>query len=376
MGVTLRAQHPLLPTPAPQQSAVVTGTVETPGRDRQLPIAGLMVTLHRVAPDRSGAVDSVRTDAAGQYKIRYQRIASDGAIYFAAAVYRGIAYFSAPLQGAQVSGEAGEITVFETTSNAVDFHVQGHHVVVSAPRPDGTRALVEVWELSNDTTVTVVGRDSTTAVWSAPLPRGATNVSGGQGDVAPDAIVQRGDRAALIAAFGPGVKQITYSYGLPASAFPFTLPIERPTSVLEVLLEEPAAQLTSGALRAMDAATTQGRTFKRFLGQDVATGTSVRISVPASTATMRQTVLIALALVISLVMAGTLARALLFRGVSRPVLAAQAPETTESMLAAIAFLDARHERGDPMLHDAQYAAQRIELKARLTAALVAEARHT
>ena len=195
-------------------------------------------------------------------------------------MYRGIAYFSTPIQSARASGEEGEITVFDTTSKPVDFHVRGHHIVVSAPRPDGSRDIVEVWELSNDTTATVVGKDTLSPVWSTALPNGATNFAAGQGDVGASSIVARGDRVVLLAPFGPGVKQISYSYSVTPSLFPLTLKLEKPTSVLEVLLEEPLAQVTGGSLRATDAATTAGRTFKRFLAQDVAGGSSVHIDVP------------------------------------------------------------------------------------------------
>lgn len=355
--------------PAPVASTV-NGRVEIPGKDRQLPVAGVMVTVHRVGTDSSGPLDSVRTNASGGYALRYRRFGAPDAIYFTAAVFRGIAYFSAPLKLVRASGDDGAITVFDTTSHAVEFHARGHHVVVGAPRPDGVREIVEVWEISNDTTLTVVGRDSTVPVWTAPLPKGATNLVGGQGDVAPDAMVARGNRVALLTAFGPGVKQLSYSYALPASAFPLTFRPEHATDVFEVLLEEPLARLNSGALRPTDAATTQGRTFQRFLGQDIAKDVPIEIAVPVSTIATRQNVFIAVVVLIVLVMVGALGRALTMRR-ARPVRrAVQAPRNTESMLAAIAMLDARRERGDPLLGDAEYAEQRAMLKTLLAAALV------
>jgi hypothetical protein len=351
----------------------VSGRVAIPGADKELPVAGLMVTLHRVGPDTSGAVDSVRTDAQGRYAIRYHRVGADDAIYFAAAIYRGIAYFSAPLRSARVSGEEGEITVFDTTSRPVELHIRGHHLVVGSPRPNGMRDIVEVWELSNDTTVTVIGRDSLAPIWSAPLPRGAMNVSGGQGDVAVDALVTRGERVTLRAAFGPGVKQISYSYSVAPKSFPLVVPIEHPTSILEVLLEEPTAQVTGGALKSMAAATTQGRTFKRFLGQDVAVGNSLRVTVPAASAITREYVLIALGVGIALVMAGALARALMRRG-DRGGAALAAPRVTDALVASIALLDARRERGDSSLSEEAYSTERSALKSQLSDALAAETR--
>lgn len=354
--------------------ASVSGRVSSPSPKQDIPIAGVTVTLHRVGADSSGPIDSVRTDAAGRYALRYHRSGANDAVYFAAAVYRGIAYFSSPLRSARASGEEGEITVFDTTSRAVEFHVRGHHFVVSGPRSDGARSIMEVWELSNDTTATVVGRDSLTPVWSATLPQGAADFAGGPGDVSPDAIVARGDRVVLLAPFGPGVKQVSYSYSLPVKSFPLTLRLERPTIVLEVLVEEPGAQVTGAALRSMAAATTGGRTFKRFLTQDVPAGSTVHVTVPITTEATRMKVLVVLACAIAVIMAGALARALFGRGGVSWKRAVAAEKQAEALVAAIAQLDARKERGDPSLDDATYAANRAMLKNQLADALALEGR--
>jgi hypothetical protein len=368
-GASAQAQFPV--PDAPPVAAVVTGRVVTPGAEREIGIPGVMVTVHRVGPDSAGALDSARSDAAGRYSIRYRRFGSDEAVYFAAALHHGIAYFSSPLRGARATADEAEITVFDTTSAPVAFTVQGHHVVVGAPDADGARAIVEVFELSNDTTVTAVGRDSLAPVWSAPIPREAEAFAAGEGDVSPVTLEKRGDRVTLAAAFGPGVKQLSYSYTLPPSAFPLVLRIERPTGVFEVLLEERAAQARGPALRAMGDVSTQGRTYKRFLAQGAPQGETLRIDVPATTASTRTRVLVGVAIVIVLAMMGALARALL-----RRTPAGGAPEvpraTVESLAAAIAALDARREAGDPALNAERYASERAALKARLTATLAAE----
>jgi hypothetical protein len=351
--------------------AIVAGRVVTPGREREIGIPGVVVTVHRVGPDSAGALDSVRTDAGGRYTIRYRRFGSDEAVYFAAAVHHGIAYFSSQLRGERTSAHDAEIVVFDTTSTPVPITVQGHHVVVSAPKPDGGRDIVEVYELSNDTTVTMVGRDSLAAVWSAPIPREARDFSAGQGDVAPVTLERRGDRVTLAAAFGPGVKQLSFNYTLPPGAFPLELVLERPTSVLEVLLEEPGAQVRAPALRAMPDARTDGRIFKRFIAQAAPQGERVRIDVPVTTASTRTRVLVGVAIAIVLAMAAALLRALTRRGAA-PTPARAAPDSVDGLAAAIAALDARRDSDDGSLNESDYASTRAALKARLTAALAAE----
>ena len=366
------AQQPAGAPRSATATASVSGRVTSPGPTRDIPITGVFVTLHRVGTDSSGPMDSVRTDALGRYTLRYRRFGTDEAVYFAAAVYRGIAYFSSPLQNARASGEESAITVFDTTSRAVELHVRGHHVVVSGPRPDGARSIVEVWELSNDTTVTVVGRDSLSPVWSASLPPGAVEFAGGQGDVSPGALETRRDRVVLLAPFGPGVKQLSYSYTLPPASFPLTLGLERVTDVFEVLVEEPAAQVTGADLRSMAAATTGGRTFKRFLAQEVSAGSSVHITVPVTTQATRTIVLVVIAGVFAVIMAGALARALIGRGGASRRHAVHAEKQADTLVAAMAQLDARKEGGDPSLNEATYAATRAALKRQLADALAAK----
>ena len=333
----------------------------------EIPVSGAMVTIHRVGPDSAGPIDSMRTDAAGHYAFRFRRWGSTDALYFAASVYRGIAYFSAPLRGAAVRDDDAEIVVFDTTTAPVHFTVQGHHLVVGAPRPTGLRDIVEVYELSNDTVVTAIGRDSLAPVWSAPLPRGATNFVASAGDVAASSIVARDGRVHLIAPFSPGVKQLSFSYALGADAFPLELTLDRPNALLEVLVEEPGAQVRAPSLRSQGNASTQGRTFKRFLAQNAPQGEVIRIEVPSTAAAARSTVVVALAVGLVLAMVGALAVAYRRGGSVRRI--APVRDAAESLVAAIAALDARHDANDPSLSLADYEAQRAALKARLAAAL-------
>jgi hypothetical protein len=316
----------------------------------------------------------VRTDARGGYRFAYRRWGDPTALYFTAAVYRGIAYFSAPLRQPTVKGDDAEIVVFDTTTAPVRFTIQGHHLVIGAPRPTGLRDIVEVYEVSNDTVVTKVGRDSLDPVWSAPLPKGAQGFTAGQGDVAASSLERRGDRVVLLAPFAPGVKQLSFTYALPASAFPLELTLDQVNGLLEVLLEEPGAQVRGPSLRAQGTATTQGRTFKRFLAQNAPAGERVRIDVPSTTASARATVVVALA--VGVAAAILAARYVADRRGARARPAAAPAESDASLASAIAARDARRDANDPALSSAAYEAERAALRARLAAALAGGARAT
>ncbi len=250
-----------------------------------VPVAHVWVTLHRVGPDTAGPLDSTRAGADGRYAFTYHRTGSNEAVYFASATYDGIAYFSQPLTQALDTGEAAEITVFDTTSHPVPLHVRGRHLIVSAPGVSQLRQVVEVFELSNDTSVTMIATaaagESDRPTWTSILPNGARDFRAGQGDVPPDAMTMASGRAQVFTPFAPGLKQVTYAYGLPASAFPLRLPLGAETSVFEVLLEEPSARAEVPGLREVDPTVVSGRNFRRFLAHDVPASAVASVTVPS-----------------------------------------------------------------------------------------------
>ena len=122
---------------------------------RQQPLGNQWVVLHRVGRDRSGPLDSMRTSARGTFAFRYRATGDSAAIYFATTSYGGIVYPTAPFRGPVVSGDDASITVFDTTSGPVAIKVGGHHIIVGAPQANGRRPVGEVYDLQNDSTVTV-----------------------------------------------------------------------------------------------------------------------------------------------------------------------------------------------------------------------------
>jgi hypothetical protein len=361
------------------------GTAKAP---RLLPVVGVFVVLHRVGRDTAGALDSVRTDAGGRYAFRYRPSGVGDALYFASTSVGGIAYFSPPFRDAVVRGEAGEIQVFDTTSVAVPLTVRGRHLVVGAPDATGARNVIEVWELSNDTSVTVVPAATPRGVWSAPLPRGARDVAlRPNSDIPPENFRAVNGRATLLAPFAPGLRQVAYSYRLADDAFPLRVPVERPASVLEILVEEPQGVATGPRLVQADPVTLEGRAFRRFLAQDVAPGAPVEVSIPSPPSQASRWLLpgvlaaVGAGMLVAFVAADRRRRAAVVGGpgASRPAaggLAAPAGDARAQLLAALAALDdafrARGEARAPSAAErAAYEAERAELKARLSALLAA-----
>jgi len=374
---TVAAQAAARTTPdtAPQSLAprTVSGRVVRPGRSGMITVSQAWVTLHRVAADSSGPVDSVRTDANGRYSIRYKPVGGD-AVYFASSTYSGVAYFTAPLPPRDATGDDGEITVFDTTSAPVRIQTRGRHLVVSASSVDGRRTLVEVFELSNDSTVTAVSGARGRATWSAALSPNGRDFQVGQSDIGANAVQFRDGRVLVYASISPGIRQIAFSYSVPASDFPLEIPVADPVSVFEVLVEDPGATASGGGLAEQQPVSLEGRSFRRFLGQNVRSGAKLVINVGAPTAPRGHRMLYVTVAGAAVVMVLALGFALTRRRSARVVVEAQAPDDAAHIAREIAELDDAFERvGSPSDAEREaYHRHREELKTRLAAALAKE----
>jgi hypothetical protein len=359
----------------------VSGRVVRPAGEDAVPVRGAWVVLHRVGRDRAAPLDSTRTSPGGAYAFRYRRTGSPEAIYFVSAEYAGIAYFTPPLRDTVVEGEDAEITVFDTTSAPIPLAVRGRHLVIGAPAVDGSREVLEVYELSNDTSIARISPDDERPSWTAPLPAGAREVRGEGGELGAGALRAAPGRVEVIAPFAPGLKQVSFRYTLPASGFPLELPVGDGADVLEVLVEDSTTAVGGAGLVEQDPVSTEGRTFRRFLADDVAPGAVVRV-VTRDAPRRRAAAVYAAAAALAVGVAALIALAVAYRrreAIPTAVALARgahAPASSEAIARAIAELDHRFERApSPTPRErAQYGGHRAELKRRLADALEAERR--
>jgi len=363
-----------------QQSAerIAEGRVTRPSpgpEGRPVPVVGQWVVLHRVGSDRAGPLDSVKSGPNGHFRLRYSASGSEDALYFVSSRFRGIAYFSPPLRAAVVRGGDADIIVYDTTADTTKLTLQGRHFVLSQPR-NGKRQVAEVFEIENAGTHTVIARDSTTPLWSTHVPAEAESLSVAPGDVGAGAVAFRNGRAELYAPISPGVRQLVITYFLPAAAFPVSQPMQRGVTILEVLLEEPRADVEGARLREMPPAQIDGRAFRRFLGQEVPASAVIRVSAPPPIGQHR-TALFALAGLLALAMLGAFG-VWFARPRFRPSNIPHPTSTVESLIARMAAMDARFERAKPEAADerAAYVHQRALLKEQIAAALAAEKQPT
>jgi len=278
-----------------------------------VPVPRIMVTLHRVGSDRAGPLDSMRADAAGHFAFTYRRTGDEQAIYFASASYGGIAYFTPPLNDALVKGDNAEIAVFDTTSTLIPIRVAGHHIVVSGVDANAQRAITEVYELSNDSTVTRIspGSGTTNPVWTALVPGRATGFRVSQGDIPAAAVTFDNSRVEVFAPLAPGLAQLAFTYNLPASSFPLHVPVQQPTQIFEVLVEDVKGKVTGAKLKEREPVLLERRSFRRFLADEVPMNSVSVIDLPAAPrASIDRRYLAVLTLIIGGAMIAALARAL------------------------------------------------------------------
>jgi hypothetical protein len=224
--------------------------------------------------------------------------------------------------------------------------------------------------------VTVVARNGTVPVWSTHIPAQAVNFElNVRGDLTNDAITRSGSTVGVLVPISPGIRQVAFTYELPQKAFPLTMPLERATGVFEVLVQEPAARILGIPMRETAAQAVEGRTFRRFLAQDLAATAVVRVDMPRLIGAAREKVYIGVATAMLAAMAAALVLTARrsFSGMRRVRVAPVVERKSQVLLREIAVLDAEFERGggDPSRQEV-YEARRNALKVQLTAALAEE----
>ena len=329
-------------------ASTVDGRVTRPQLRALAPVRGVWVTLHRVGPDTAGPLDSMRTSGDGRFRFRYLRTARSDAVYFVSASYDGIAYFSRPLTTTSVGGDDAAIAVFDTTSIHFPLAIKGRHIVISSPAVDGSRDVVEAYEIANESDQTLVSPDDAHPTFTAPLPAGVTKIQVGESDISAAAVSAALGRVRVTAPFAPGLKQFSFSYTLPQSAFPVHIPVEAATTVLELLLEEPRAEARGATLKPQQPATIERRTFQRYLGADAPAGASLEVRVPVIVAAagvhVYRELAGALAVLMALGLGAWWARARMRRAPRVVRVDLAAPSATEMLARAIASLDADFAR--------------------------------
>jgi hypothetical protein len=364
----------------PRQTWSVDGVVQLGKRSGATPVANQWVVVHRIASDATGkvsggALDSGRTDSRGRYKVSFPRHGSSQATYIAITTYSGVSYITAPLSRPRTTGDDAAIMVFDTTAPPYPIRVAGRHLVITSPDSGDRRRVIEVYELMNDSTFTVMGTE-TNPVWRAPVPKGVSDVEiNPTGDISPAMTKAVGEWLHIFSPISPGIRQISFTYTLGPDAFPLTLPVVDSATVFELLVQEQDAVVEGGGFTEVAAVQQEGVLLRRLLAQNVPSRTVLRFSMPKPVSRIGRKGVTVVAGAISAAM--VLALGFVFWRRRRPrEVDGQPPRTrgedpVDALVRQLATMDADFERRGEASADerAAFAARRAELKARLNAAL-------
>ncbi len=264
------------------QSATVSGRVVLGGTEAR-PVAGRFVVLHQITMGDGGPVDSVRTDAAGRWRLRVSRVDTT-AIYVVSAQHDGLAYFSQPLHvSAGQASTAEPLVLWDTSSTGPPIMLRRRLLTVRRPAADGSREVLEILELENPGRTTRVSPDTLQPTWTGTIPAEAVQFVVQQGDVSPDAVAQRGNRVNLFGPLQPdGARQLSYRYVLGSAVRNLSLPIDQPTGELDLLFEDTTTAVTAPRLHAVGVETIEQRRYAGYRADSLPAGAAVRIAFPAS----------------------------------------------------------------------------------------------
>jgi hypothetical protein len=262
----------------------VSGRVLLGGRD-SVPLRGNWAVLHRVTRQSAGPIDSVRTDAAGRYRMQLQRpraAADSGAVYVVSTWHDSLAYFSLPLnvQG-RTAVRVEDLVVYATTKGTPPIELARRLVTIGLPAADGTREVLEILELQNTGLSTRITDDTLVPTWSGAIPPTAIQFQAGQGDISAEAMKRVGDRVFVLGAIPPGQpKQLTYGYTLPAGGARFAIPIDQATRDLNLLVEDTVAAAEAPGVESLGVQQIEDRRFAAYRAGPLAPGDRVTIGLP------------------------------------------------------------------------------------------------
>jgi hypothetical protein len=235
------------------------------------------VTLHRVTRDSSGAVTSVRSAADGSFTLDLPATDPEAGfnVLFATAEFRGVRYFGPPLH----SGEPGTdyvVQVFDTASAARmpgAVKVSRRDVIV-LPEPDGSAEVNEIVRLRNTADRAIV-LGSGASTWELRLPDGVAAFEVGEGQIAPDAVVRKGDRVLVTATLPPGEQDLFFRYRVGRGAERVQIPLEAATDTMNLFMRQSEARTRVSGLAAGAEVESEGERFLRYTGAGLAADAAV-----------------------------------------------------------------------------------------------------
>lgn len=232
------------------------------------------VVLHRVSGFFTGAVDSTKIGPGGTFELRVPEtpIPGGGDVYFASVRWDDVVYFGPAIAEPPDPGAAYVVQAYPAAEAEVPPPVRVRNIFLERADPGPGWRAMDLFEVRNATSTTLVAGPSG-ATWSYPLPPGAVEFVVGESDLSPGAASFSAGRVSVSAALRPGESVYLFRYRLPGDVL--RIPLEGPTASMELLIREPAGELSVQGLAAAEPVELEGGTYRRFAGRDLAPATIV-----------------------------------------------------------------------------------------------------
>jgi hypothetical protein len=349
---------------AAQQGIRLDGRVLLGRAADSVPLAGAWVVLHEVTMAGGGPLDSLRAGRDGAFRLGHAA-PDTTALYMASTTYLGLTYFSQVVTGRDSTVVLEPLVVYDTSSTGPAIAVSQRHIIVRNGEAGGRRSVLELVALANDGNVARIAGEPPRPTWVGRLPAGVSDFEVGQGDLSSEAVRVVGDSVVVTAPVPPGVKQLVFSYTVPAGD-ELRLPMDQAAERLLVLLEDTTVTVAAGPLERRGVEVFNEQPFAVFSGVAPADGGAMVFRFSRSAFSPNMVVLI----VVGLAGALLLLAIPLLRRTTPARLRAHPPDTPEALARTIAALDATYERGSRGPEEtAAWQAERAALKARLGDAL-------
>jgi len=253
------------PSSAQQDPPILEGIVF----EGDSPLAAGNVTLHRVIPGdsmASGEVGSTVTGPEGKFRFLLPSTPDadvQGDIYFASVDFEGVLYFGAAITAAEQLDTLYVVRVFqveEVPLEGVSLPVEVRTMFIEFAGDEWVAT--DLFAIANRGPRTLVAQEGG-AVWSYPLPLGATEPELGEGDMPPGAVTFEGGRVVVSAPLPPGDRVLMIRYRL--AKLGSTIPAPGTTEVFELLVKEPFPPLRVEGLEPVDVvALGTGTSYRRY----------------------------------------------------------------------------------------------------------------
>ncbi len=351
-------------TAVAQDLLPVGGTIVRLTSADNVPQAGVRVVLHRVGRDFQGPVDSTLSRADGSF--RFDFIPDTTAVYILSASYAGVQYFSSPVHTNPERPDTAISIVVSDTSTTARIEVVSRHVVVGAPRADGTRQVIDLVGLENPGWLTRVPGHAQRPTWSTPLSDVVIGFDVGASDFSPEAVFFRDGQVEVLGPIAPGAKELLLRYLIPARTGNLVFAFADTAREFSLLIEDTGPRVTGPMLEAPEPEVISGRAFRTWRGRPTPADT-IAIAFPGAVPRSTAPLLVALVGVMGLALIVTAWR-IRRSHATAPV----EEEPVEVLVRRLALLDARYrgrEAEVPASEWTAYQEGRLALKARLTRAL-------